>query len=184
MKNIFWALLICAFALQSLSATQQTNGADGDIGLGASVALSEKQIDSLVEKRFMDYIELNDFNYDKYLRARHKHDGYLVMGLIAANTYIGLEQRDTRNSQAMHDALGYALGIKMIDNAASGLYAHRDDLLDFSDGITSKHIHSLLGSAATYLIVSNVLDPSADDHKEHAVAGTILSLVGYGFTLF
>jgi len=184
LKKIFWALLISSLILPSLSFAQQTNSTDNDIGLDAPFALTAKQIDSLVEKRFMNYIELNDFNYDKYLRARHKHDGYLVMGLIAANTYIGLEQRDTKNSQKMHDALGYALGIKMIDNAASGLYAHRDDLFDFSDGITSKHIHALLGSLATYLIVSNVLDPSADDHKEHAIAGSVLSLVGYGFTLF
>ena len=183
MKKIFWALLICGLVLQSLSSAQQANSTDSDIGLGVP-ALTSKQIDSLVEKRFMDYIELNDFNYDKYLRARHKHDGYLIMGLIAANTYIGLEQRNTENSKKMHDALGYALGIKMIDNAASGLYAHRDDLLDFSDGITSKHIHSLLGSLATYFIVSNVLSPSDSDHKEHAIAGSVLSLVGYGFTLF
>lgn len=122
----------------------------------------------------------DSYKLDKLLANTHEYAGYTILSLLATNMYIGLTAEDTSNydDMGLHKDVGTALTSIALSSVLIGMYAHRDELFDFSEGITSEHIHALFGLGATAFIVSN-LNRDSDSHKTTGIlAGT------FAFTAF
>lgn len=136
-----------------------------------------------------DYDNYNDYNLaykiDKVGEATHEYAGYAILGMIAGNIYLGLEGEETYDPQRqeLHEDLGNALIWTAISSAVIGSYVYRDDLLDFSDGITKKHIHAFFGLLAVSYMATN-LTYDFENHKDNAMLGGSFAITAYTFTLF
>jgi hypothetical protein len=127
------------------------------------------------------YSKTLEYKVTKEAKKTHTYLGYGMLGLTSLAVYGGLKsQNDPENfSEDKHKAIGKALVITSVVSALVATYAYRDDLFDFSDGFTKKHIHAVLGLVTTGLMVYTA---NKDDHKEVAMVAGGFTLLSYSFT--
>jgi hypothetical protein len=125
-----------------------------------------------------------DYKLDKYAEKTHEYAGYGILGLMAGSIYLGLESEKNydNSNKDTHKSLGNLLIWTAISSAVIGAYAYRDDLFDFSDGLTKKHIHALFGLTAVVLMASNL--SYSDDHKNNGMLAGGFAITAYSITLF
>ena len=125
------------------------------------------------------------YKIDKVSEKTHQFAGYTILGLVASNIYLGLENEKQydRDNQELHENIGNILIWTAISSAMVGAYAHRDDLLDFSEGITKKHIHAMLGLVAVSFMAAN-LSYDLDEHKNGGILAGGFAITAFTVTLF
>jgi len=125
------------------------------------------------------------YKIDKSLKTTHKYAGYAILSLLGANVYLGLsnESSNFKNDMQLHKDIGSALYAITITSTLVGIYSHRDELFDFSEGVTKEHIHALLGLTALSLMAYNQ-EYLFDTHKDTGLWASGISFVAYSVTLF
>jgi hypothetical protein len=59
----------------------------------------------------------------------------------------------------------------MLATSGIGIYAHKDDVLDLSDGLKKEHWHAILGAVATVAMIASVSSAPEESHAALGVAG-------------
>ena len=137
----------------------------------------------------LTFINSDDYNLaykvGKVSEKTHQYAGYTILGLVASNVYLGLENEKSydEDNQELHENIGNLLIWTAVSSAIVGMYAHRDDLFDFSEGLTKKHIHAMLGLVAVSYMVKN-LSYDLDSHKDNGMLAGGFAITAFSVTLF
>jgi hypothetical protein len=129
------------------------------------------------------YSQTLEYKATKFTEKTHEYLSYGILGLTALIVYSGMKSEFDPDGfdVAKHSAIGYALAGTSLVSAIAASYAYREDLFDFSDGITKKHIHATLGIIATGLMVYSA---TTEDHKIPGMLAGGFVIASYSITLF
>ena len=106
-----------------------------------------------------DEIDSEYTDYEKW----HEYSGYITLGLVGATIL-------TKFDRGIHEGFGTAAAISMVGTSGLGIYAHKDEIFDFTEGFKKEHWHSLVGVIASIAMIATL---STAPEESHATFGTI-----------
>jgi len=136
--------------------------------LAILLTLSTIQADKIDLDIQADDLDSGYTDYEKW----HEYSGYITLGLVGATLL-------TKFDRGMHEGFGTAAAISMVGTSGLGIYAHKDDVFDLSEGFQKIHWHSLIGAMASVAMVATLATAPEDMHATFGTIGGISAVVSF-----
>ena len=102
----------------------------------------------------------------------HEYSSYVTLGLVGATLL-------TKFDRGMHEGFGTAAAISMVGTSGLGIYAHKDDVFDLTEGFKKEHWHSLIGTVASIAMIATLATAPEESHAAFGTIGGISAVASF-----